>query len=121
MVSPGGGCAARGLGRVCRLSVDRALLVWRVGEDGGAGLPSGAEAQKGPPMRHRSHGFPGTTGFQLWEAGCAQGFWCCAAVSHFFAHGGKGERKGVKKVIWGLSDKVFFLLGVTPELCFRPT
>lgn len=32
--------------------MDRALLVWRVGEDGGAGLRRGAKAQKGPQIGH---------------------------------------------------------------------
>lgn len=78
-----------GLGRVCRLGVDRPLLAGRVGEDGGTGLRRGAKAQEGPPTQH------GALCLDAAALGGSQraGLWVLRGSFTFFNSWGKGGRK----------------------------
>lgn len=102
--------------------MDRAVLVRRVGEDGGAGL-----------RRERGHGgaaegalgarLSGGRGVTALGARLRAGLVVLRSTFFFFFFSsflGEGRKEGSKKVIWGLIDKVVFLFGVAPNLCVRP-
>lgn len=82
----------------------------------------GSEGERRHRRGHKSGtsrtAFLGPRGFRSWRQAARRAFG--AAQQFVFYSWGKGGRKGVKKVIWGLSDKVVFLFGVAPNLCFRP-